>query len=543
MTTGKLLAVRDLRVLIGGRHILHGVDLDVARHGVTALLGRNGAGKTTTVRGVLGLVPRTGSVRLDGEETVSMPTHTVVRLGIGYAPEDRGIFAGLTVAENLRLAERRGAGEPAYPLVHELFPELKRREKQLAGTLSGGQQQMVAIGRTLLNGNRLIIADEPTKGLAPKVVTEVAQVLERAAEAVPVLLVEQNLAVVRRLAEHCAVLADGRTAHQGPAAERWAMRKRHVACWAWGTARPSKHLPWRRIPDVHRRSAHHDRTRSGGALLPDRIGTLTDLRPDGRTQLRARGAALHRRVRHLVGGVRQSARRRPGGAGFVLAVLFGTAVGTAAAVLLELAVVRPLYTRPREQVLATVGVGLAVPALLSGIWGSDARTFPGPKALSGTFGLLGAQVPVNRLVLVAAAVVVLVALRLFLGRTRHGLVVRAGVEDRAMVTALGIDVRKAFTLVFAIGGCAAALGGALGGLYFGSVDPRQGTSLLIFAFVVVVTGGMGSVTGAAVASAVIGLVQQFANYYTAAGLGDLAVVVLLAALLLLRPRGLTGRLA
>ncbi|MEU7382363.1 MULTISPECIES: branched-chain amino acid ABC transporter permease [unclassified Streptomyces] len=233
----------------------------------------------------------------------------------------------------------------------------------------------------------------------------------------------------------------------------------------------------------------------------------------------------------------------PGGAGFALAVVFGTAVGTAAAVLLELAVIRPLYTRPREQILATVGVGLAVPALLSAIWGSDARPFPGPKALSGTFGLLGAEVPLNRLVLIGAALVVLTALKLVLGRTRHGLVVRAGVEDRAMVTALGIDVRKAFTLVFAIGGAAAALGGALGGLYFGSVDPEQGTSLLIFAFVVVVTGGMGSLTGAALASVAVGLVQQFANYYTTAGLGDLAVVVLLAALLLVRPRGLTGRLA
>ncbi|WLQ43343.1 ABC transporter ATP-binding protein [Streptomyces laculatispora] len=219
MSARALLAVRDLRVLIGGRHILHGVGLEVAAHGVTALLGRNGAGKTTTVRGVLGLVPRSGSVLLDGEETVALPTHAVVRRGVGYAPEDRGIFAGLTVAENLRLAERRGAGDPDYPLVHELFPELKQRARQLAGTLSGGQQQMVAIGRTLLNANRLIIADEPTKGLAPKVVTEVAQVLERAAEAVPVLLVEQNLAVVRRLAEHCVVLADGRTAYRGPADE------------------------------------------------------------------------------------------------------------------------------------------------------------------------------------------------------------------------------------------------------------------------------------------------------------------------------------
>lgn len=212
------LSVRDLRVVIGGRHILHGVDLDVPASGVTALLGRNGAGKTTTVRAVVGLVPRTGSVLLDGMETVRLATHTLVRRGVAYAPEDRGVFATLTVAENLRLAERPGAGEPAYTLVHELFPELRQRARQRAGTLSGGQQQMVAIARTLLNGNRLIIADEPTKGLAPRVVTEVAQVLERAAEAMPVLLVEQNLAVVRRLAAHCAVLADGRTVHSGPAA-------------------------------------------------------------------------------------------------------------------------------------------------------------------------------------------------------------------------------------------------------------------------------------------------------------------------------------
>ncbi|MFD8480974.1 branched-chain amino acid ABC transporter permease [Kitasatospora sp. NPDC059673] len=232
-----------------------------------------------------------------------------------------------------------------------------------------------------------------------------------------------------------------------------------------------------------------------------------------------------------------------GGLGFWLAVPFGTAVGTAASVLLELALIRPLYSRPRDQILATVGVGLALPALIMGIWGADARPFPQPEALSGTVRLLGATVPVNRFVLMAAALIVLVLLRLFLAKTRYGLIVRAGVEDRAMVTALGIDVRKAFTLVFAIGGAAASLGGALAGLYFGSINPGQGTGLLIFAFVVVVMGGMGSVTGAAVASVGVGLVQQFANYYTAAGLGDLSVVVLLAVLLLVKPRGLTGRLA
>jgi len=234
------------------------------------------------------------------------------------------------------------------------------------------------------------------------------------------------------------------------------------------------------------------------------------------------------------------------GSGFPLAVAFGTAVGTAAAVLLELALIRPLYRRPREQVLVTVGVSLAVPALLAGIWGTDTRPFPTPAALAGTFRLLGATVPVDRLLLIGAALLVLVGLELFLGRTRFGLVVRAGVEDRAMVTALGIDVRRAFTVVFAIGGAAAALAGALGGVYYGEVDPGQGGSLLIFAFVVVVMGGLGSVRGAALASVVVGLVQQFADYYTTGGLGDLSVVVMLAALLLLRPRGLarlTGSLA
>ncbi|MFE9424677.1 ABC transporter ATP-binding protein [Kitasatospora sp. NPDC006697] len=233
-----LLSVRGLRVVIDGLHILHGVDLDVAATGVTALLGRNGAGKTTTAKALLGLVPRTGSVRLAGTELSAMPTHLIARQGIGYAPEDRGVFAGLTVAENLRLAERDA--EPAYQLVHELFPELKQRRRQLAGTLSGGQQQMVAIGRTLLNGNRLIIADEPTKGLAPKIVAEVAEALARVAERVPVLLVEQNLALVRRIAGPCAVLADGRTAHQGPTADLLADEEAARRLLGVGIHRPPK---------------------------------------------------------------------------------------------------------------------------------------------------------------------------------------------------------------------------------------------------------------------------------------------------------------
>lgn len=221
---------------------------------------------------------------------------------------------------------------------------------------------------------------------------------------------------------------------------------------------------------------------------------------------------------------------------FYLAVLFGVGVSALIAAVVETGLIRPLYNRPKEQILVTVGLGLAIPAVIQGIWGADPRTVTVPKALAGTVGLLGAEVPTDRFLLIGAAVVVLAGLKLFLGNTRHGLVVRAGVEDRAMVTALGIDVRKAFTLVFALGGALAGLAGALGGLYFGSVNPGQGTSLLIFAFVVVVVGGLGSPEGVALAAAGVGLVQQLTNYYAASGLGDLAVVAVLALTLLARRR-------
>jgi branched-chain amino acid transport system ATP-binding protein len=212
-----LISVSDLHVYYGESHVLQGVDFDVPEGGVTALLGRNGVGKTTTLRALMGLVASRGSIDFDGAEIANAPTHKIVRRGVGYVPEDRDVFAGLTVDENLRLAERDS--EPQYDLVYDLFPELKQRGKQLAGTLSGGQQQMVAIARALLNDNRVLLVDEPTKGLAPLLVTEVARVLERVSELTTVLLVEQNLGVVGRVARDAVVLDTGRVVHLGPAKE------------------------------------------------------------------------------------------------------------------------------------------------------------------------------------------------------------------------------------------------------------------------------------------------------------------------------------
>ena len=212
------LDIDDLHVYLGESHVLQGVSFSVAKGGVTALLGRNGVEKTTTLRALMGLVPRSaGSVHVEGENVTRLPTHAIVRRGVGYVPEDRDVFAGLTVEENLRLSERGGNGR--YELVYDLFPELEERGRQRAGTLSGGQQQMVAIARALLNDNGLLLIDEPTKGLAPLLVTEVAAALERAAELATILLVEQNLGVAKRVAQHAVVLDGGRVVHEGAAGE------------------------------------------------------------------------------------------------------------------------------------------------------------------------------------------------------------------------------------------------------------------------------------------------------------------------------------
>lgn len=228
--------------------------------------------------------------------------------------------------------------------------------------------------------------------------------------------------------------------------------------------------------------------------------------------------------------------------GLLLSMLVGMLVGAGVAAATELVLIRRLYERHIEQVLVTVGLALAAVALYEGIWGTDPIYTDGPAWLTRTTTVLGARIPNDRFLLIGCAAAVLIAIVVFLRTTRYGLVIRAGVENRAMVTALGIDVRRSFTLVFAIGGAAAGLGGVLASVYYGYVSAHLGTSLLIFAFIVTVIGGLGSLAGAAVAGVLVAVLQQFANYYVS-GTGDLAVVLALAAVLLVRPRGLMGSAA
>jgi branched-chain amino acid transport system ATP-binding protein len=229
-----LLEVEDVHAAIGQHHILQGVSLVVRPHRVTVLLGRNGAGKTTTMRSILGLAPpRAGAIRFEGRPIHGRPPHEIVRLGLGYVPEGQGIFASLTVDENLRVARlgpEREAG-PRLARIFALFPDLERFRHRPAGTLSGGQKQMLAIARALVNDNRLLLIDEPSKGLAPIVVEQLVRALAEMKARTTILLVEQNIAVARALGDDYYLLDGGRTVHQGRVADLLAdhaLQKRYL---------------------------------------------------------------------------------------------------------------------------------------------------------------------------------------------------------------------------------------------------------------------------------------------------------------------------
>jgi len=207
-----LLAVRDLHAWYGESHVLHGVDFDVFPGEVVTLLGRNGAGKTTTLKSIMGIVRRrTGSVRFGAAELIGRRSDAIARLGLAFCPEERGIFASLNVEENLLLPPRVRPGGLAVDAVLDLFPNLRDRLRSPGTKLSGGEQQMLAIGRILRTGARLLLLDEPTEGLAPVIVQQIGRTIARLkAEGFTILLVEQNFHFAATVADRHYVVEHGR---------------------------------------------------------------------------------------------------------------------------------------------------------------------------------------------------------------------------------------------------------------------------------------------------------------------------------------------
>lgn len=216
-----ILRLDDVHTDIGQYHILHGVSLDVPEGGVHVLLGRNGAGKTTTLRTIMGLWrARKGAIVFRHHDITALQTPDIARLGIAYVPENMGIFGGLTVEENMRLATATGAfDERRLRRIFELFPAMERFWKTQAYALSGGQKQMLAISRAIIERRELILIDEPTKGLAPAIIRNMIAAFQEVARETTILLVEQNFLFARSLGETVAVIDDGRIIHRGGMAE------------------------------------------------------------------------------------------------------------------------------------------------------------------------------------------------------------------------------------------------------------------------------------------------------------------------------------
>lgn len=212
-----LLSVRNMKTDIGQYAVLHGVSFDVNEGGVFVLLGRNGAGKTTTLRSIMGLwQPSPGSVTFQGEEISGMATADIARKNIAYVPENMGIFGGLTIEENLILATAKGKFDQSrLSRIYELFPALEKFWTKQAWSLSGGQKQMLAIARAIVEPRALILIDEPTKGLAPSIIAAMSEAFREIAESTTILLVEQNFNFARGLGRDMAVIDDGRVVHQG----------------------------------------------------------------------------------------------------------------------------------------------------------------------------------------------------------------------------------------------------------------------------------------------------------------------------------------
>ena len=213
-----MLEVRDLHAFYGKSHILQGVSLDVRPGEIVSLLGRNGAGRSTTIKAVMGDVPLTGSVRFRDEEIAGLPPHEIARKGLGYVPENRDIFPGLTVRENLMLGMKssRARGRWTFDDMFQLFPVLGERAGVLGGVLSGGEQQMLTICRTLMGDPDLIMVDEPTEGLAPRMVELVGGLLGQiAGRGVSILLVEQKLTIALRISARLYIMGHGRIVFEG----------------------------------------------------------------------------------------------------------------------------------------------------------------------------------------------------------------------------------------------------------------------------------------------------------------------------------------
>jgi branched-chain amino acid transport system ATP-binding protein len=520
-----VLEIRDLDAAYGDIRVLTGVTLSVGPGEIVALLGPNGAGKSTLLNSIAGLLrPRAGAIRFEGEDLNGVHAHLIVERGVALVPEGRRLFGGMTVEENLELgafANRARATKAAgLERVFALFPDLRERRRQLVRALSGGQQQMVAVGRALMTNPRLLMLDEPSLGIAPRLVRSIMEsLIEINRDGVAVFLVEQNVQAALGLAHRGYVLESGRVALQGSAAEL--------------------------LGDPHVRRAYL------GVLAQQLVlGLLIG----GLYGLAAAGLSLVFGVLKVLDVAHGELIMLGGYMAFFVVTLVGLDPFVALllviplSLLLGLALYWGLFgfvvradeeTRVKNSLLIGFGLALALHALAVRLWTADERSIV--TSWGGAVISVGdLSIPVVRLVSLTVAFALIGGLHLLLARWRWGKAIRATAEDWQAALLTGIDVRRAYLLAFAIGTALAGAAGTLVTVGY-SVSPSIGLEWTLKALIVVVLAGLGSMIGTFVGGLLLGVAEAASAAAFGGPYREVVGLVIFVVVLVVRPRGLFGR--
>ncbi len=566
------LTLEGVHTHIGRYHILQGVDFDAPAGMTTMLLGRNGAGKTTTLRTIMGLWRASkGRIALGPTPLQSLLASDVARLGVGYAPETMAVFSDLSVKENLVLGARTGPLDGArLAWIFGFFPALKKFWLSRAGALSGGQKQMLSIARAIVEPRELLLIDEPTKGLAPAIVGSLIACLnEIKATGVTILMVEQNFCVAREVGDEVRVMDNGRIVHRGEMAELAAdesLQNRLLGLSlefaSMSALDLGQALPRRRpeiapaltpllvalvaAPFIGSFSTFVTLTAAGlamGMMIFTMASGLTlvfgmmDVLNFGHGAFIALGAYAAILVLVPLASWSSANSFWANLAVFILAAVAAALICGAFGWVFERLIVKPVYGQHLKQILATIGGAIIAEQLLYAVFGSAQIPLDVPKTFEGSFVFGDAAIEKYRVLATLVGLAVFAGETLILNRTKIGLLIRAGVENREMVEALGYRVDRLFAAVFMAGSALAGLGGAMMALYRGQVHASMGGEFLVLCFIVIIIGGLGSVGGSFVASILVALIANYTGFL-APKLALVSNILAMVAVLLWRPRGL-----
>ena len=570
----ELLTLSGVETHIGRYHILHGVELGVPEGKTTMLLGRNGAGKTTTLRTIMGLWRASrGEIALGGQRIEALGTPDIARAGIGYVPETMAVFSDLTVKENLVLAAREGdMDQTRLDWIFGFFPPLKKFWLSRAGTLSGGQKQMLSFARAFIEERKLLLIDEPTKGLAPAIIGALVECLKEVKRrGATILLVEQNFRVAQEIGDTVSVMDNGRVVHTGTMAELAAdealqhrllglepgyppMSAQDIDAGAALPKTPRDYLPLllpvalalAALPFIPSTSTWVTLTIAAlamGMMIFVMASGLTlifglmDVLNFGHGAFIAIGAYMATLVLIPLAGWMQADSIWLNLAAVVPAVLFAMAVTGALGLAFERVVIMPVYGQHLKQILITMGGMIVAEQILYAFFGPQQIPLPLPTSLRGSFQFGEAAVEKYRVICVLVGLGVYLGMLLVLNRTKIGLLIRAGVENTEMVEALGYRITRLFVGVFMAGSALAGLGGVMWGLYREQVNGAMGHELTVLVFIVVIIGGLGSVTGCFIGALLVALLTNYAGFLIPK-VSLIADILLMVVILLWRPRGL-----